>query len=172
MKIIIHGKERETTQVKHEGHTQYAHEVDGINFDGHYVLWGFSYEPETYLKESELSGEEWRKGGTIRYFKNGIQVYEEFCREPHVAILKIGTTLLKLQEVQWDKLKEGEKIYWYETPAIIRRVITEQGAMIVVPEEGHTFPDPVWAEEEWQKLEDRKEVKIDIFDPHLWWWRK
>lgn len=28
--------------------------LDGIDFDGHFVEWGFSYEPKTYLKESEL----------------------------------------------------------------------------------------------------------------------
>lgn len=67
-------------------------------FDGHHTLWGFEYFPTTYLKSSGLSGDEYRKGGEIKYFRNRKQVYSEFCREPLIAHNKIGETLLKLMD--------------------------------------------------------------------------
>ena len=151
--------------------SEYRQEVDGINFDGHRVLWGFSYEPYTYLKESELSGEEWRKGGYVRFFKDGIQVFEDFCRKPDNAVFRIASLLYKLQELSWSDIKEGTKIYWRDTPCVIERVILGQGAMLLKAEEGHKFPNPVWAKEDWQKIEDPTEVKVDLLDPHIWWHR-
>lgn len=145
--------------------------VDGISFDGHRVLWGFSYEPHNYLKESELSGEEYRKGGWIRYFRNKIQVYEEFCREAENAIPKLQTTLWKLQEIDWDNLV-GRKIFYERTPAIIKSLILEQGCAIIIPDGVSDFPDPVYAEEEWQKNEESDHLKVDLISPKIWWYRK
>ncbi|MEW6126705.1 MAG: hypothetical protein AB1757_06680 [Acidobacteriota bacterium] len=169
--VNINGKEKELEWVEKQGHWDAHYEVDGIPFNGHRILWSFSYEPYTYLKESELSGEEWRKGGTIHYFRNGEQVFEEFCREPDYASRRILTTLPKLMEFDWNKLVKGTKIYWRETPALIDYVMLDQGAFTVVVDGADRFPDHVWAKEDWEKLEDPTRVKIDIFDPHIWWWR-
>lgn len=146
--------------------------VGDISFDGHRVLWGFSYEPHTYLKESKLSGEEYRKGGWIKYFRNKVQVYEEFCREAETAIPKLQMTLWKLQEVDWESLKKGRKLYWRNMPAIIESVILEQGCIMINPDGIEKFENPIWAKEEWEKYEDNKEVKIEVIDPQIWWWRK
>lgn len=160
----------ETRKVEYGGN--YRDFIGETEFDGHYVLWGFEYFPTTYLKSSGLSGDEYRKGGEIRYFRNRKLVFTEFCREPHIAALKVGATLLKLQDsVQWDKLREGEAIYWRDTPATIGYIMHNQGCFIAKAEEGHTFPDHVWAKEEYEKLENKTEVKIDILDPYIWWWR-
>lgn len=142
-----------------------------IEFDGHQVLWGFEYFPTTYMKESELSGDEYRKGGEIRYFKDRKLCYTEFCRNPDTAALKIGSKLLKLMEFDWNCYEEGSKIYWRDTPAIVTRLIPDQGALIVTVDGAERFPDREDADEDWMKLEDPKEVKIDIFDPHVWWYR-
>ena len=171
-KVIIGKSEKEIEWKEKEGDYQAHEEVDGISFDGHRVLWGFSYEPHTYLKESELSGEEYRKGGWIKYFRNKVQVYEEFCREAQFAIPKLQVTLWKLQEIDWDSLKEGRKLYWKDTPAKIKYMILEQGCMIIEPDGVERFPDSIWAEEDWQKLEDPTSVKIEVIDPQIWWWRK
>ena len=146
-------------------------EVGGISFDGHRVLWGFSYEPHTYLKESELSGDEYRKGGWVRFYRNGVQVFEDFCREPDKAVFRVASLLYKLMDLDWNLIKEGTKMYWRDTPCIIERVITEQGALILKVDGAERFPDPIWADEEWEKLEDPTTVKVDLFDPHIWWFR-
>lgn len=41
------------------------HEKNGIDFAGHFLEWKLEYTPKTYLKESHLSGDEWRKGGRL-----------------------------------------------------------------------------------------------------------
>lgn len=170
--FLINGKEKEAVWVEKQGHWDAHWEVGGVEFDGHFVLWGFSYEPKTYMKESELSGDEYRKGGTIKFFKDGIQVYEDFCRESERAAIRILDLLGKLQSIDWDKIKEGTKIFWRDTPAVIGYVMLEQGAFMVKVDGVERFPDPAWADEEWQKLEDPTEAKIDVLDPYIWWYRK
>lgn len=145
--------------------------VGDIEFDGHHTLWGFEYFPTTYLKSSGLSGDEYRKGGEIRYFRNRKQVFSEFCREPEVAALKIGQTLLKLRDFPWEVLVEGNKVYWRETPAIVSRIIWDQGCVILDSEEGNSFPDHAWVKENWEKLENKKSVKVEFFDDSIWWFR-
>ena len=151
---------------------QWIEEVDDINFDGHRVLWGFSYEPYTYLKESELSGKEWRKGGWVRFFRNGVRVYEDFCREPDNAVFRIASLLHRLQDLDWQSIKEGKKLYWKDTPCVIKSIILEQGSMILRVDGSERFPDMPGATEDWEKLEDPTEVKVDFLDPHIWWFRK
>lgn len=73
------------------------HEIDGVDFDGHFVEWKLEYSPETYLKESELSGDQWRKGGHVRIFMNGDCVLNEFCREPERALMLLAKGLHELQ---------------------------------------------------------------------------
>lgn len=167
-KFIIGGKEREATWV---GSPNGYYDIDGIAFDGHHVLWGFSYEPHNYLKESEISGEEYRKGGWIRFFRNGVQVYEDFCRETERAAIRILELSNKLMDIDWDKIKTGTKIYWRNIPAKIGHVILEQGAFIVEVDGAERFPDAVWAKEDWEKMEDPKSVKIDVLDKDIWWYR-
>lgn len=146
--------------------------IGETEFDGHYVLWGFEYFPTTYLKSSGLSGDEYRKGGEIRYFRNRKQVFTEFCREPHIAVLLIGKTLLNLQEnVPWDKLKVGEKVWYERTPAVIDMVLEEQGCVVLKTEDGSNFPNPVWYKEDDGYGEREKTVKVEITDPHLYWYR-
>ena len=53
----IKGKDKEAVWVEKQGHWDAHWEIDGVQFDGHHVLWSFSYEPYTYMKESELSGD-------------------------------------------------------------------------------------------------------------------
>ncbi len=119
-----------------------------------------------------MSGDEWRKGGNIKFFKNNIQVFEDFCREPERAAIRILHLLPKLQEFNWDKLVKGEKIYWRNVPALVDYIMLEQGAFMVIPDGDYTFPNRLWDDEDWQKLEDPKNVKVDIFDKDIWWYRK
>lgn len=139
-------------------------------FDGHHTLWGFEFFPTTYLKSSGLSGDEYRKGGEIRYLKNRELCYIEFCRDPKIAALKIGTTLLKLMDFDWNCYKEGTKLYWKDTPAVVKLLIPHQGALVLRVDGAERFPDRA-DEEDWAKLENPTEVKVDIFDPHIYWYR-
>ncbi len=140
-------------------------------FDGHFVLWGFEYFPTTYLKSSGLSGDEWRKGGEIRYFKDRQLCYTEFCRDPLIAANKVGSTLLKLMDFPWDVLKVGQKVWYERTPAIVYMVLEDQGCALLKTEDGSKFPNAVWADGESALGEHEETIKVDILESHVYWYR-
>lgn len=146
--------------------------VGETEFDGHYVLWGFQYFPTTYLKSSGLSGDEWRKGGEIRYFLNRKQVFSEFCRTPEGAALRIGKTLQQLMDFPWDVLRVGNKVWYQRTPAVIKMVLEDQGCVILETEDGSNFPDAVWHRKETGAMGEGEEtVKVEILDQNVYWYR-
>lgn len=147
--------------------------IEDTEFDGHYVLWGFEYFPTTYLKCSGLSGNEWRKGGEIRYFRNRKQVYSEFCREPLIANNIIGGTLLKLQEFNWDNYKVGQKVWYRELPCVVTMLCEGQGAVILEREDKKDFPNAVWHDESCGSMgESENHVKVDVINSDVYWYRK
>jgi hypothetical protein len=152
--------------------------VDGIDFDGHKVLWGFEYKPENYLKESELSGDEYRKGGTMTIFRNGVSVFKEFCRTPERAFVVMAYTLPKLQDFyEWDELVVGKKLYNHDVPCVITSVC-DDGEIIVQTEDGSRIPWAFQIEEEKNGESSPSEDewwdkdRVHILSEHLHWLRK
>ena len=161
--------------------------MDGIDFDGHFVEWGMSYEPKTYLKESELSGDEWRKGGSVKITMNGECVLNEFCREPEHAIFIMCEYLPKLQgcealypmgksNADWKEKLVGRKIYHSGVESIVERVCAD-GEILVRTDDGKPYDiyghkkEAIKAgadyEDEWL---DRD--RIHITDKRINWFRK
>lgn len=176
MKVEINGKEKELVGV-HDEDGEYRHEVDNINFDGHRVLWSFGYEPKTYSKESELSGDEWRKGGSMWIKRNGVSVFKEFCRTPERAFVVLAYTLPKLQDFSFEYLKVGYKLYDHNVPVVIER-ICDDGEVMLRSESGENIPWPhtIEALKNGEETEDDNEWKdkdrIHILSEHLYWHRK
>lgn len=165
-------EEVETKQVNYSNET-YRDFIGDTEFDGHRVLWGFEYFPTTYLKSSELSGDEYRKGGEIRYFKNRKQVYSDFCREPLIANNLIGATLLKLMDFNWDLLHIGAKVWYRELPCVIYMICEEQGCVVLKREDGKDFPNAVWHDEGCGAMgEGEDTVKVEIISESIYWYRK
>lgn len=173
--ILGEGNKREADLIsvtQKEPHRHYF-EADGEDFNGHRVLWSFSYEPYTYLKESELSGDEWRKGGTIRIFKDGVCMCHEFCREPLNAASRMWHLLVECMEGHWDLIKVGRKIYHGGTPSVIDS-ICDDGEIIVRTENGepyriygHVLED----EKNGEKSEWHDRDRIHYTDKRIYWWR-
>ena len=142
MKTTINGKEKEVEYK--DGH----YELDGTSFDGHILLWSFSYEPKTYLKESELSGDEWRKGGQVRIFMNGDCVFNQFCRTEDRALWIVAEYLPKLKDCEllypmgntdgWKERMIGRKIYHSGVESVIDRYCGD-GEIIVRTENGQPY---------------------------------
>lgn len=159
----------------------HQHEINGIHFNGHFVEWKFEYIPKTYLKESELSGDEYRKGGSIKIYLNGDCVCSEFCRTEDMAIVLISKHLHELKchfELQgvdlegWQQKLVGRKVYHAGVPSIIESYCgdgeillrTEDGKPYEIYGSKKEYPDE---EDEWYDKD-----RVHITDSRIWWWRK
>lgn len=161
-------------------------ELEGVPFDGHFVEWGFSYEPKTYLKESELSGDEWRKGGSVKIFMNGECVFEDFCRETERAVFVIAEFLPKLRGCEalypmgstnkdWKEKLTGRKIYHTGVESIVDHVC-DNGEIIVRTESGKPYEIYAYKKEAIKKGEDVDDEWLDkdrihITDSRIYWFR-
>lgn len=157
------------------------HEVNGIRFDGHFTAWKLEYSPHTYLKESELSGDEWRKGGSVRIYLNDDCVLEEFCREPERALMLLSRGLHELQcffegfgipDLQsWKTQIVGKKVRHGSIPSTIERYCGN-GEVIVRRDDGKSFrPDlyPGLMSGEYGSDEWKDRDRVHITDKRLNW---
>ena len=147
------------------------HELNGIPFAGHFLEWKLEYVPETYLKESELSGDEWRKGGQVRVYLNGDCVWNEFCRSEERAVLLLGRALHELQchfelfGVQIGNWKEeiiGKKVHHGGIPSTVERYCGD-GEVILRRDDGKDYlPDlyPSLIKEDEDEWKDKDRVHI------------
>lgn len=148
-----------------------------VGFDGHRILIDVRITMENYLKESELSGDEVRKGGTCVILADGVEVFEFFTRDTCWALLHAHHLISELLEhpsgwlIQEDRGNlVGRKIFYRDVPAVISALVTSQGCLMIRTEDGTPFPRPVWAE--FAEIDEGEpEVKIEITDPHVWWFR-
>jgi hypothetical protein len=154
------------------------------DFNGHRVLYDIKVESKNYIKHS-YGTSEIRKSVYTSIIADGEQIYEFNHRDPLEALLRARELLLQLMEHPSEVVTKdgrarlvGRKIYYREIPAVITRVILDQGEIIVEPKQGFTFPPPVYAyeyEDEHDFDEDDEEdlsVKVDILTPNIWWFRE
>lgn len=150
-------------------------------FDGHRLCWRVEVEESNYLKESELSGDEIRKGGSYRLFVNGECIYEGFCRSVERGMSEAGRKMEALGDVAggyWLRAKDRERmigraIFYHGVPAVITSLIVDQGCVIIQAAEGHKLKAPPYADDptEWV-LDNQDGVKDEVTSPHIWWWRQ
>ena len=159
-------------------------ELDGISFRGHHQEWRFEFIPETYLKESELSGDQWRKGGTVRIFLNDDCVCEDFCRTEDRAMIMLTKKLddlkcfFEMPPVSIENWKEeivGRKIYHAGVPSIVERYCGE-GEIIVRTEDGSDYEIYGYKKEEkkndpYFKDEWKDKDRVHITDMRIDWYR-
>lgn len=149
-------------------------------FDGHRLCWRVEVEEHNYLKESELSGDEIRKGGSFKLYVNGECIYEGFCRSVEYGMDAAKRMMATLGEVaggDWLRAKDrdrlvGRQIYYHGVPAVVTSLIVDQGCIIIQAAEGHKLKPPVWEgdPEDWE-LDHQDGVKDEVTSPHIWWWR-
>jgi len=148
-----------------------------VEFDGHRALIDVRITSRNYLKESHFSGDEIRKGGSGEILADGEVIHSFFFRDPQEALLRAHSLIGRLHEAaggDWIDKKRREalvnrKIYYREVPAIVSRLIVDQGCLILETESGKPFPEPIWREKGDEEYEST--VKVDVLDPHIWWWR-
>lgn len=158
--------------------TIYGRADSGIvyGFDGHRILIDVQLRSYNYLKESELSGDEIRKGGECAILADREQVYSFFFRDVHWALRKADHLITELSEHPSSLFEKkardalpGRKIFYRNHPAIIERLILDQGCAIIRSADGSPFPCPAYRDPN----DDEREtsIKDEILSPHIWWWR-
>lgn len=164
----------------------YLRRPDGevVPFDGHRRLIDVEITSSNYEKESEYSGDEIRKSVTGSIIVDGVKLVEIFGREVQQVMKWLDRAIDQFSEHEsnWfsKKAREalpGRKIYYYNQPATIKRIIEDQGCLIIETEPGFVAPNRNDDEDDFDTWEDWRvdghyEVKDDVLSPHIWWWRK
>ena len=147
------------------------------DFDGHRIQVDIGIKTYNYLKQSELSGDEIRRGGTGTIRLNNFQVMEFFFRDPLEALISARRILQKLFDhpIQIWRPEEREKIkgrlvFYHDYPCRIKYAIWDQGCVILETEDGKPFPKHAWQNED--EYEKESTAKVEIFDRSIWWYRK
>lgn len=154
-------------------------EMDGeaVGFDGHRILIGVEITASNYLKGSHYSGSEVRKGGSGKITADGEVVFEFFTRDTRGALLRAHHLIGELSEHSSGWLSKeardrlvGRKVYYRGVPAVITRLIVDQGCVILETEDGKPFPPPVYRDAE-DEDERESSIKDEVLSPHIWWHR-
>lgn len=169
---LIHGEHPHSRR----DDTTYARFPDGSidAFSGHRVQVRVEVETSNYLKTSYLSGDEVRRSCSARVFFDDRLVYSFGGRDPEPLLHRAAELIPRLFEhpsnlAEGVERLEGRPIFYRETPAVIRRYLPDQGALVVEPAEGHRFPRSCWQEDD---DEDGATFdKPDLFSDHVWWFR-
>lgn len=171
---LLHGEHPHTRRDE----SVYARFPDGQieGFDGHRFLCEIHLRDFNYLKTSDLSGNEVRRGGSCKILINNLVVFTFFYREIEEALIRARDVVFRLQEHParpWtvDKVV-GRKVYWRETPATIEKF--DEGRLFIRNESGLPFPANPWEKEEilgGDAIDLSETIITDFLDPHIWWFR-
>lgn len=161
-----------------------------LAFSGHRYLYSVIVDSYNYVKESEYSGDEIRKGCICRLFVNGNAFYEMDGRDPVHSLLGAASKLQGFGEgpeglYYLDAIATGQpnsligrRVYWRDSPAVITSVIPEQGCLILEADGIDRFPPDAYELEAIQKGEDpddwgeeKRSVKTLADSKDIHWWR-
>jgi hypothetical protein len=150
-------------------------EVNGVPFNGHYQIFSFGYEAKNYLKESELSGDEYRKGGNVWISRNGVKVYSEFCRTQERALNLIHEFLPKIMDFDFNMLVVGRKVYHGGVESILESLCSN-GEIFLRTEDGKSYE--IYGEKKESMKEDanyedewKDKDRVHFTDSRIYWYR-
>lgn len=137
------------------------------------VCWGIKYEPHNYIRTEWDETGCYTSGGAM-ITRNGKDFY--FCRggiiEAQYLLQDIDKHPLDLNMYGFAKKMIGRKVWWHSEPAIITYWVDHGQARVKLEPDGiDRFTTPAeYANDDVMAYEER-DVKISIFDEHIWWWR-
>ncbi len=147
-------------------------------FDGHRVLIEVAVSTYNYLKTSELSGDEIRKGGQLSIKFDGYLMHQAFVRDPRRALLEACPLIDRYLEhpvrawIEEERQRNtGRRVYWRSEPAIVQR-FTGDGCVVLAPDGYLRFAAPPWRRDGGEELEQEECIRDDMLSPHIWWFRE
>ena len=137
--------------------------------------WGIEYYPTNYFKckwdEAEI-----RKGRHLVITRNEEPFYEGFMTFHEALSYVLDNRLdehpMELNNRDFDKEVIGRKVWWRSEPGVITQYCKGQAAVIIEPDGIERFTVPREYANDDFPIERDKDVKADIFDKHIWWFRK
>ncbi len=144
-----------------------------VQFDGEPVCWGINYAPYNHARYRH--GEfEARTIRNVFITRNG----EKFCdvrggiERAKCMINDFSEHPMNLNEIDFDKNVIGRKVWWRSEPAIVTSYISGQACVMLEPDGIPQFTTPAEFANEGCEYYFDSDVKADILDEHIWWFRK
>lgn len=139
--------------------------------------WGIEYSPTNYIK-TKWGETEIRQGRKLIITRNGKPFYDGMVTfHQAIAYIKDGILdehPLELNRRYFDERCIFRKIWYRSEPAVITSYINGQACIMIKPDPEYglkEFSTPREFEGELHLDEDRTELKVSIFDEHVWWFR-
>ena len=144
-----------------------------VQFDGEPVCWGINYAPYNHARyrhgEFEAS-----TIGNVFITRN----VEKFCdvrggiERAKCMINDFYEHPIGLNEIDFDKKVIGRKVWWRSEPAVVTSYISKQACVMLEPDRIPQFTTPAEFADEGCEYYFDGDVKADILDKHIWWFRK
>lgn len=144
-----------------------------VQFEGEPVCWGINYAPYNYARcrhdEFEAT-----TIGNVFITRNG----EKFCDVrggiecAKCMINDFNGHPINLNEIDFDKKVIGRKVWWRSEPAVVSNYISKQACVILEPDGIKQFTTPAEFADEGCNYYCDGDVKADILDKHIWWFRE
>ena len=133
------------------------------------------------IKESNYSKEKWGRtdlSSTVnaKIYLNRFLVYEFVCRDLSYAFARCQVLSTEMTEHSFNFMdidsEIGRKVFYHQQPAILERF--QAGRVTLRAESEFTFtPDWALQEDDFDPDDDdRRVIATDVFDSHIWWFRK
>lgn len=144
-----------------------------VQFDGEPVCWGINYAPYNHARYKH--GEfEASTLGNVFITRNG----EKFCdvrggiERAKCMINDFSEHPIGLNEIDFDKNVIGRKVWWRSEPAVVTSYISGQACVMLEPDGIPRFTTTAEFADEGCEYYFDGDVKADILDKHIWWFRK
>ena len=144
-----------------------------VQFEGEPVCWGINYAPYNYARcrhdEFEAT-----TIGNVFITRNG----EKFCdvrggiERAKCMINDFNEHPINLNDIDFDKKVIGRKVWWRSEPAVVSNYISKQACVILEPDGIKQFTTPAEFADEGCNYYCDGDVKADILDKHIWWFRE
>lgn len=180
--VIVHNKPYDLIFGEHphsrQDNNMYIRDKTGHieAFSGHRNPFKIEIEETNYLKESHISGDEVRKGGSAKLYVSGILCFTAFCRSYESGYRQIQN-FISAMEMYWSWYPKnplemiGRKIGYKEQMFTIKSIDVEYADMIIETMDGKPRKKFLWESEE-DLGEIDSTVKVEIVSPHIDWYPK
>jgi hypothetical protein len=147
-------------------------------FDGSAPTWGIEVSEMNRVKV-KWGEVKIREAVRCVITRNGMPFYEVGAGNLDYALSKARSALTEIQEGpvdvftrDWDKKLVGRKVYYNGAPAVVTAAYSGS-SVVLIPDGATYFPPPIWAgAEDLEFPEFDAQVKIDILDRNVWWFRE